>query len=112
MTILWRADGIGSTSNPSHPHEDHVMSLGTHLTRALRSAIGKHVEIRLSAHSLEFLLTSVAQRYPEVIRAMAAELEDYEPSPPGHYDMDHLGRSTRLQEAVLRGLSRYIKEDS
>jgi len=112
MTIQWKAEGIDGTSHPVPPRKEHLMSLSTELSRAVKSATGKRVEVVLGADSMAFLLTSVAQYFPEVIRAMASELEDYEPGGRGHYDLDYFARSTRLREAVLQGLSRYLKEDS
>jgi hypothetical protein len=111
MTIQWKADGITGTSYPGTRTAGKLMSVTTELSQALKSAVGKQVEVDLSANSLAFLLTSVSLYFPEVIRAMAAELEDYEPAPPGRYDFDYHARSIRLREAVLKGLSRYVRED-
>jgi hypothetical protein len=110
MTIQWKASGVTSASHTPNPTAGRVITFSTDLTEATKSAVGKRITVELGANSLAFLVTSIAQRFPEVIRAAAAQLDGYEPAGPGHHDFDYFTRSTRLREAVLQGLSRYLEE--
>lgn len=109
MTIFWAARGVKSASNMPYPSEEKAFSFGTELRVAAKSAIGKRVEVEISGHSLAFLLTVIAEAYPDAIRALAAELGDYEKPAPGRGGHD-FALNRRLREVTMEGIAREYRE--
>jgi hypothetical protein len=108
MTIYWKASGVKSASIMPYPSEEKAFSFGTGLTVAAKSAIGKHVDVTMGAQGLAFLLTVIAQAYPEAIRKLAAELGSYEK--PEAWKPHDFALDRRLREAAMEGIAREYKE--
>jgi hypothetical protein len=107
MTIQWKAEGIGDIGAGN---DRYALRIGTRLTEGFASALGKHITVGVDDHGLAFLLSYIGNAYPEAIRALARELGDYEPLPPGHYDRHDYPRSSRLRSAITGGLRKYRPE--
>ena len=90
MTVYFKAKGVTSAGGAG---KDQAISLGSTITEGLKSAIGRRVELSLTDENLAFVLSVLAQRFPDAFRNIAEELEDYEPPKHGH---DHSGIQSRL----------------
>ena len=108
MTIYWKAKGVDSVSNMPHPAEDKALSFGTRITAGYKSALDKRVDVEMGERSLAFLLSVIAESYPDAIRNMAAELDGYTRPAPGTWHDFETGR--RLREAAAKGIRKEFSD--
>jgi hypothetical protein len=73
-----------------------TFELGGTVYAGYKAMVGKGVQVEFTPHSLAFVLTGIAQRYPDAIRAMADALGDHEYR-EGRYDYE---LSRALQSAA------------
>lgn len=105
MTIYWKAEGASSVGGTG---KDQALSIGTVLTEAHKSAVGKRLDVKLDAHALAFVLHVAAERFPEVFREIARILGDWEP--PKHHGYHDFPRQRELQQTIEAGIRKYLEE--
>jgi hypothetical protein len=106
MTARFEAQGCSSGGRG----EGWPLYLRSKITSGFKAAIGRTVEVRLDKHGLRFMLSMIADYYPDVITALAdaitlANTELGEPKRIGYtFDPNQHLRTTRYRDAIMKAL--------